>query len=107
METLLKSTVGESELAELKKEIQTELVTTERKIFELETQFLEEVACNGNLLRRWTETGCMKLPSAKSAIYKKKPVLADRVFSLSSMSSGVYKLMEEEQSRLFASVSKR
>lgn len=100
MEAWQNKTFGEFELAELKKELPGELVAIERRIFDLESQFLEEIACNGNLLRRWTETGCLKLPSAKSAIYKKKPVLADRVFSLSSMSSAVYKLMEEEQSKL-------
>lgn len=71
MEAWQKNTFGEFDFAELKKDLSGNLVAIERRIFNLESQFLEEVACNGNLLRRWTETGCIKLPSAKSAIYKK------------------------------------
>jgi len=40
----------EKELVELRREIQSELVNTEARIFDLESKFFEEVALNGSLL---------------------------------------------------------
>ena len=48
-------------------------------------------------MRSW-ENGNSKT-SYKTNSSKKKLILADRLFSLSSMTSGVYKLMDEEQCR--------
>ena len=38
----------ESELLQLRRALQTELLLTEDRIFSLETRFLEEAALNGN-----------------------------------------------------------
>lgn len=41
-------TIGEPEMVELHKQLQSALVQTESKIFELETMFLEEAAINSS-----------------------------------------------------------
>jgi hypothetical protein len=43
-------TIGEPEMMELHKQLQSALVQTESKIFELETMFLEESAINSSLV---------------------------------------------------------
>uniref|UniRef100_A0A0G4H9D3 Chromatin modification-related protein MEAF6 n=1 Tax=Chromera velia CCMP2878 TaxID=1169474 RepID=A0A0G4H9D3_9ALVE len=70
------------DIVEHRKQMEEELKKVEQKIFELETQYLEETASFGNVLRGWDVRGTDAKAKPKARVNQ-----ADRWFSLSSVTS--------------------
>lgn len=89
--------LNEKELSELKKQLETELNDIEKKIFDLESLYLEETMHCGNVLRGWDNYLSLKSQKNNPPFTKKNKISAnERIFSLSSTTSPANKKMEEE-----------
>ena len=83
----------DKELAEIRRDIEIELANVQDKIFQLESNYLEETITYGNsaitvgnVVRGWEWSGSRMASKANTS---KKIALHDRIFSLSSETSDV------------------
>jgi Histone acetyltransferase subunit NuA4 len=75
-----------SEADKKRDRVERQLLALEKQIYALETSYLEDTNSMGNLLRGWE--GYLSR-SGTLPPHRRKPTDADRLFSLSSVSSGV------------------
>lgn len=93
--------MDESELLELRAELQRELARTESVIFHLETCYLEEALRSGSCCSPGSQVRCWESAASRSASrggLGKRPLPSERIFSMSSMTSGVHRLIDEDAS---------
>ena len=93
---------GQREVAELRRNLQKELEALEHTIFNVERVYLEQTSHYGNLVQGWDLQNYLKtqrLSTLHSASVPKKvkPLLKDRIFSLSSTTSEAQKLLCESE----------
>uniref|UniRef100_A0A7S4NZW5 Chromatin modification-related protein MEAF6 n=1 Tax=Paramoeba aestuarina TaxID=180227 RepID=A0A7S4NZW5_9EUKA len=75
------------QLLEKKNQIEKSLENLEKQIFALETSYLEDTNHVGNLVRGWD--GYLSRGRSNNAGQRKRLKDSDRLFSLSSVTSGV------------------
>ena len=80
------------QLLEKKRAIEKSLENLEKQIYALETSYLEDTNHVGNLVRGWD--GYLSRGRA-AAVQKKRVKDSDRLFSLSSVTSGVQNRPDE------------